>query len=773
MKRFLLLVLLLFIITIQDTFAQNIIINELMSNNQNFLLDEDGDDSDWIEIYNNSSSDINLQGYFLSDKAEDLQLWAFPNITLAAGDFLLVFASGKNKIDPTGELHSNFSLKSSGENLFLSFGATIIHTAPAIPLAENTSYGLSSDGIAPFQIYNSPSPYASNNTTNGQEVLQFSHRGGIYPDTFTLSITGNSQGTTIRYTTDGTKPNVQSNIYSASLPLDNSFQSQANISQIQNAPSGQFNTPDVEDVLKPLVIRAAVFDTQGNRLSDIHTHSYFIQSLGIHHENLPILSISAEYDDLFNHETGIFIPGIHWDETNPDWTGNYHQRGRDWEKEVFVEFYESDNTIGFRQDVGLRIHGGNSRRDQQKGMRLYARSDYGVSKFNYQIYPSKNIESYNRIVLKPFSSTWTNGGVEDFLSNQYASTLNIDHLATRPVIVYLNGEYWGIYYFQEKVDDDYIGENYNLHKDSFDIIEHWGGYAAHNSNHEFHIMYEFIETNDMTSLTNYNKVLEWMDIDNFIDYQLYQIFMGNRDWPTNNVKLWQPNSENGKFRWIFFDGDATMYRLRVNGFEQALGNDENGGEYPETTLVFRKLLENEMFKARFLNRLEYLLQNQLHPDATLPLLGNIISLLKDDIHRQIARFEAPSSYDYWNDVLENVRYFLVHRPCNIQEQVKELFNEELQIADCIQPLIHIENIKITPNPNLGIFKIDFHASETSSGKILITNSMGQILNIKNEVFSEGMNEFYFENLNLPNGILFVHLIIGDRTFRAKMIRLGN
>jgi len=362
------LLLLFFCICTLIVRTQNLVINELMSSNDNFLLDEDGDDSDWIEVYNNSPNTINLNNYYLSDKPDNLNLWAFPNLDIPPFQFLLIFASGKNRTIAGSELHTNFSIKANGENIFLSYNETLVHTCPAIPLTANTSYGLSNDGVAPFVIFNTPTPDFSNNSSVGLETITFSHVGGIYEEPFVLSIFGNSTST-IRYTTDGTTPTLESSLYNDSIYLDNSYSSQGNINQIQIYAPDQHQAPNPNAVSKAIVIRAAAFNGQGEQISEVTTHSYFIKSLGIDHTSFPIVSICADHDDLFDYETGIFVPGIHWESDNPLWTGNYYQRGIDWEIPIHVEFYEYSDSSGFRQNAGMRTHGGNARRHPQKGLR--------------------------------------------------------------------------------------------------------------------------------------------------------------------------------------------------------------------------------------------------------------------------------------------------------------------------------------------------------------------------------------------------------------------
>jgi len=360
--------------------------------------------------------------------------------------------------------------------------------------------------------------------TTGEEILTFTHLGGVYEEAFELSIFASAMSA-IRYTTDGTTPNKTSQLYDNPIKLDNSYRSQTNINQIEIYAPGVHEAPNPQAIPKCIVIRAAIFDEQDERVSEVVTHSYFVKELGIDHASLPIVSICAEHHDLFDEQTGIFVPGVHWDSSNPLWTGNYYQRGREWERPIHIEFYANSNNVGFRQHAGLRTHGGNGRRHPQKGLRLYARSEYGSSHFNHRIFEERPMTAYKRLVLKSFASSWSQAGIEDYLTSKMAANFNVDAVAMRPVILYINGEYWGFYYLQERTDERYLEANFGVDKDSLDLIEDWWGGTIAGSSYDFITLYNYFINNDLSENENYNVISEWLDIDNFIDYQLFQIFI--------------------------------------------------------------------------------------------------------------------------------------------------------------------------------------------------------------------------------------------------------
>ena len=209
------------------------------------------------------------------------------------------------------------------------------------------------------------------------EKVTFSHAGGFYEDSFSLVLSNANPQNAIRFTTNGNCPTAQSQLYSEPLPMNESLYSHSDIFTIPIAPDSLMFYPS--SVQHCIVIRAAVFDNNDNCISDVVTNSYFIRSLGCDTHGLPAISICSDSLGLFDYENGIMVPGASYDPHQAATTGNYYMTGDEWERQINFEFYETDNS-GINQQAGLRTHGKKTRRHQQKGLKLYARDEYGRTK---------------------------------------------------------------------------------------------------------------------------------------------------------------------------------------------------------------------------------------------------------------------------------------------------------------------------------------------------------------------------------------------------------
>lgn len=563
-------------------------------------------------------------------------------------------------------------------------------------------------------------------SAQNDEELTFSHQGGLYNETFDLELIFSDDNAVVRFTTDGNLPNPQSELYQGPILLDENRFSDAQIYRMRIAPEEYHFTPDRVDVPKAIVIRAAVFGPDGNRISSVITENYFISASTQDHGGLPIMCINADHSDLFDEEYGIFVPGVHWDESEPDWTGNYHQRGREWERDAHISMYMPDGSTALDQDIGLRTHGGNVRRYPQKGMRLYARNEYGSSHFDYPIFEESELNRYKRLVLKPFASSWTDAGIEDLLSSHLARTLDVDFLAMRPVVVYINGEYWGLYYLQERADERYVAAHHEVDKDSIDLIENWWGATTSGDATAFNAFIDKVDKNSFAIIAAFEDLAREIDIASLIDYYILQIFIANRDWPVNNMKCWKSKIKPAQWRWIFFDGDAGFTRSDYDMFARLLiEEDEDDPNVPRSSLLFRRLMENEAFRKSFFERMEYVLNNILSPDQSQNKLASIYSQINREIHRQSKRFQNPYDRQSFNEDLANITDFLNERPCHLSQQVKEYFGVELKISPCDEqnkdPSVEFE---IWGNPSSRP-RLFFQTEQAQFVNIIISHVNGQ------------------------------------------------
>jgi len=774
LKNSLLLSLIFLLLSTVSTYSQTLFINEMMSSNSKFYFDEDGDDSDWIEIYNNTSSPINLLGYCLSDKAKQLEQWYFPDTTISAYGYLIVFASNKDRAISGQELHTNFAISAAGEDLFLTFDGEIVHKLPAIELQSNHSYGLFPDGSDQTYVFKNPTPGETNWYQAPIEEVRFSHRGGIYESMFVLQLENNYHNNRIYFTTDGNEPTPSSILYDGALMLSPLLHSQNNISQLVMSPPDLHKPPEFMSVPKAIIIKAAVFNSDGDRLSEIVANTYFIGELGINHNNLPIISLSANHNDLFDDHIGILVPGVNWDSNHPYNSGNFYLRGDNWEREAYVEFYEPNDIVAFRQKVGLRTHGGSARSKPQKGLKIYARSKYGMSKFNHKIFDDRATNSFNTLVLKPFSASWNSTGAEDFICNKIVRGLNVDGVASRPVILYLNGEYWGIYYISERIDPNYLETYHNVNPEQVDIISSWYGAIENGDNIDFLDLTEFVKENDLSVDDKYKQVIERIDIENFIDYQIFEIFISNHDWPVNNMRCWRSKSPESKWRFAYFDGDACIIDYLRDMFESA--TDTTDRDWPSnaaSTLFFRKLMENDVFYNKFFLRMEEILNKYLYYHNTSVYHKFTKQFLEPEIARQMNRFSIPKTLEYWNIMMNVIHKFLSLRSCYIKSQVLERYGIELNLIECLPDNVDYgHSFGIAPNPSEGSFRIEFTPQHSGNYEFYLVNLLGQKILLSNEFLYSGIRHIAFHNIDAPTGVY--HLIIqGEKENHVEKIVIRN
>lgn len=578
------------------------------------------------------------------------------------------------------------------------------------------------------------------------ERVIFSQSGGSYPSPFSLSLSCENATNQIRYTLNGNTPTATSSRYQEPLMLGRDLYSHSDIYKIQSAPDQYFHRPD--SVLKAIVIRAAVFDENGNQLSDVVTNSYFINSLGCDFHELPIVSICADSLALFSYDTGIFVPGRLWDSNDWEWTGNYYQSGDEWERIINLEYYTPDNQ-GLNQVAGIRTHGGNGRHFDQKSVKLYARKEYGNKNFSFKIFDDLNISKFKRLVLKPFRSAWTDAGLQDCLASRIAQPLNVDRVASRPVVLFINGEYWGIYFIEEKSDERYLENHYDIDPDDANIVESWLGELNNGSNENYLEFYHWMENADLTNETDYQFATNHIDLDNFIDYYIYELFTANYDWPANNMRCWQIG--NGPWRWFFYDADACFQNKENDIYGQATYQGEE--EWPSSTaatLFFRKLLQNENFKNDFLIRLIELNNTAFTYAQTEPKLKNISNSIDAEINNQSQRFGIPVNYSTWENLVNDIRIFLKERPEKFMQQTIEFF--ELAEQN------NISTLSSYPNPlrSGDQLSVRFDSENYGLDKLAIFDINGRCLYQTVLYYCEGSNEIPI-NITLPAGTYIVRL----------------
>jgi len=388
-----------FAISITVTYSQELIINEVMSNNKSYLADDLGDFEDWIELYNRSDEDIELDQYYLSDDLDNPFKWRFPDVVIGSDELLIVFASGKDYHNDEA-IHTNFRLDSEGESITLSKGNELVDFINIPALDQNISFGRNPEDSHLWQFMNEPTLGGQNH--NGK-YLDISLASGFYQESQSLFIYG-ALDDQIRYTTDGSMPTAESPEFEQGLSLDFIDEQSNYFCMIPSSTTDDhINNPAWVAPERPMtkghVMRFASFKND-TISSAVMSRSYFITEGDSHDYTMPVISLIVDEEDFFGDERGIYVPGDQYDEDNPVWTGNFFESGDAWEREAHMTYFKKNKRLKIDQHVGLRIHGGKSRNAAQKSLRVYARSEYGKSHLEYGFLPNTDNEAYKRIILR-------------------------------------------------------------------------------------------------------------------------------------------------------------------------------------------------------------------------------------------------------------------------------------------------------------------------------------------------------------------------------------
>jgi hypothetical protein len=703
--------------------TEEIAINEILTSNITTIADEDGDFEDWIEFYNYGSESINLQGFGLSDDRDLPYKWIFPSISIGPNQYILVWASDKDRATSGSQLHTNFKIGAGGETLILTNdNGILVSGSPSVALSADVSYGRQPDGTGSWLYFDVPTPGASNvesGTTTSLEPPSFSHKSGLYTGNFDLALSTDTQGATIVYTLDGSEPDINnlsgsSFQYKNDYPYDvgesfGTFLNQNYQSFSYSAPVLMSDRSDDVDVLarkntvsddiyippvsvrKATVLRAKVFlNGKGSRT---RTRNYFIWPDGNPYA-VPLISLTTFEDNIFGYEKGIYTSGITFDnwrtaEPNGNQPGradfsNYGQSGREWERDVNVQIFNTDLESILNQDAGIRIHGNTSRADIIKNLRIYARSEYDEdNEFKVDLFDEKipnSPEPYNnkfkRILLRGNGS----GG---YIANDVVFTKLMQPFFNgvtriKSAVSYINGEYFGITAFRDRFDEHHIANNFGLDSDNVSIVNCIGvcenDAGDVNSERVLRYLFIYMQDNDLQDATHYQYAADIIDMDSYIDHLILEIFSEGDSYET---KYWKAiNVVNDGF------GDG-KFRVYTQDFESAMVDHINwleeyaDGSSSASRDVFSNLLDNDGFKVQFINRTADLLNSGFLKERFDAIVNetfeDIGPLLEEDRNR------SPRLRFYEDNDKAKLLDWIVERPTLLRGQIKTLFNIEKTI----------------------------------------------------------------------------------------------
>lgn len=586
--------------------------------------------------------------------------------------------------------------------LFLLVTAAVILTAAVFFLLPDTGPALPPAEDHPFTL----------------EAPGFSHETGVYDGPITLTLTA-PLGTTLHYTLDGTTPTQDSPVYENPLILAASADS--TVMHIPTTPDELYAkwgydryewAPPLGQWLRHPVVRAVAINESGER-SLVVSHTYLMGRESIpaapadpNDPAMPLVMLVTDPDGLFSDETGIYVPGdiySQWRQENPEARvlgnspANYLKRGRDWERPGSITLLEpsvigngsTHYTPAFTQNIGLRIHGGFTRAWAQKTLRLYARTEYDVQNwFEYPVFPGYDktgedapMERYKRLLLRNSGNDWSHTLMRDALMHRLVESLDQNTQAARPVVVYINGEYWGIHYLRERLDEYYLAEHYNLAEEDIVLLNQrgWEVEMGHPTDlEEYRQHMSQITGFVLNEEERYALAATLMDMDHWFDYLTGHLYAANTDWINNNMRVWRkrtlgyqpdaPAGHDGRWRWMYFDLD---YAFDFLGY----------GYHTHDTLtwlseeweLFEKLSRSTSFRNAFAGRMADLLNTVFSPAYVHREADVLVRTLAPEMERNVQRWPQFGDINQWHQELMVLYDYADQRPDFLRQHTAAYF----------------------------------------------------------------------------------------------------
>ncbi|MBR0503434.1 MAG: CotH kinase family protein [Paludibacteraceae bacterium] len=605
-------------------------INEVMQSNLTLIDDFNDFPPSWIELYNESDDSISLHRYSIESNKTIYTIKT--DTSIAPHDFILLYGDEVNS-----NLHTNFKLefdKKSTLRLFTSRGLLIDSLLIPPMQQKGISYGRNNDGEEGWLLKNTPSKANSAISYTFLPTPTLSVPSGFHQSSFTVKLSDpNNSNSTTYYTTNGKIPTIKDSIFANSLVVDSTQ-----------------------------IIRLRTFATDCIP-SEVSSYSYIFPQ---HEITLPVISIIAEPDHLYDDQIGIYVPGT-YDED--DYNYNY-----DWHRPIHINYLDTNGTLQIDQLAEVRIVGATSRKLPQKSLAIYSKKRLSGGDFNYPFWKEKpQIKQSHSFLLRNAGNDFLLGHIRDAAAQSYAGLTmkDIDYQAYEPVIVFINGNYIGLMNLRERTNIDYIRSNHPNVKEDVDVIENWSSINSGNGN-AANLLYHIMERKDVT----YEDLESLIDMDEFLNYFIAEAYFGNADFPDNNIVMWREQKKDAKWRWILKDLDISMdYRtikaggiflFSVNFFEQILTlspDDENFEKMVFPTELMRILVSMKPFQERLIDQFSVNMGDFLHPRYIIHHMDSLMQRIEYEFPFTDERYHNFTGNDFtdWYQERDLIRNYASKR----------------------------------------------------------------------------------------------------------------
>ena len=568
--------------------TSGLIISEIMTSNTQFAP-QNGEYYDWVEIYNAGSDTVRLSDYTLTDRMKKPDKFRLPDRTLAPGGYYLIFCTGEGTAN-----RASFKLSSDGESVYLYKNGELQDSVDVPLLVQNTSYARYGTSWIYSVVATPEGPNAAGRTSLLSPPVS-NVASGCYQDPVTITLSGPG---TVYYTTDGTAPTTSSKVANGSIT-----------------------------VTKPTSFRTIC--VSGGEQSP---ESYFTYIVDKTATTLPVVNIAADLDSL-SAPGGVF--------------SDQHQPYKGTEAPILLTLVENGE-VKFSVPCGFKLHGNDSRYGAKQNFRLRFKSVYGVSKLRYKVFENREIYEFDSLLLKSGSEDFTRTIMRDELTTSLVDgTTTLFVQAYRPVTLYIDGEYWGIYYLRERLDEDYVEDHTGWDSSTVDVIKSLGELDA-GSMTDFYDVRRFCNSHDMTVAENYEYACSRIDIDNVIDWYVCRSYFSDHD--ISNIRMFRSPAGDNKWHYMFYDLDWSLdsHFVTEGSFTWIVEHTEDS--------FFQRLMLNATFREKLLRRIGELRKTVLNETHILAEIDHIADMIRPEIERDRVRWGIRQGK--WYENLEELKdYF--------------------------------------------------------------------------------------------------------------------
>lgn len=648
--------------------SQSLLINEVCSHNETIVYNDIGIYTDYVELYNNSDDAIDLGDYFLSDKEERLDLFSLPEEELLPYSYTVVFIDRETAKFCIGD----------EESIYLSDSEGNIIDAVTLPIMDNDMVYARGVSDLQWQSNLEASPGKANAKVK-EEVNKiedenstpvFSANSGFYEEPFYLEISVDNKYD-VYYTLDGSVPTEDSYYYEEPIYIYDASDNENLYSVIEeiSIDERQIELPEYL-VDKCTIVRAVAIAADGGRSEETYGTYFVGYDSKYGYGDTYVISIITDPNNLFSKDKGIYVTGNlaekHWYggeqlEEKHDAITNYTREGKGWKKPAYAQLFDESGEVLYNQQIKIGIHGNYCTLLAQKGFNMFPEN-------TEYIFEGLLGGASTSLMLRP-------GGAKDWRYTQFRDALNHMLVEDRELVVqqavpcqvFLDGEYWGLYNLQERIDQGLVAETYGVNAEDVIVTKNNHLVGEDDSYYElYRDVISFVESHDLAIHENYAEVEKMIDIQSYIDYYCFQIYVAACDTIGNNYSCWRTKTVStkdyydGKWRWVLYDTDDST------GARKELSNvtvdSFSGGHMtitPMEDVLFSSLIQNEEFKYRFVSTFVEMADTNFAPERVNAIIAELSDKYMEAAVLSHRRWLHGEYYEdeYWERVEVVINFF--------------------------------------------------------------------------------------------------------------------